>query len=163
MINWLWSLIKLYFDVGSNEGKIFGIYYDVGDSKEKEFNMCDLNLVKVKRIKDREKLIERCDWENGRVQVKEIFLKIEKKGNKKECKMLEEVKKLEIVVVFEYKVFVGFINLIFDMDFMLRMLFKGDVKLKCVEKILDDLDKILEMVFVIVFEELIYDVGKKKL
>ena len=161
-INWPWSLIKPYFDAGSNEGKTSGTHHDAGDSKEKELNMRDLNSAKAKRAKDREKSTERCDWENGRVQAKEIFSKTEKKGNKKERKMPEEVKKSEIAVVPEHKALAGFTNLTFDMDLMLRMLLKGDVKPKRAEKTSDDSDKTTETAFVIVSEESTYDVGKKK-
>ena len=124
--------------------------------------MRDLNSAKAKRTKDREKSTERCDWENGRVQAKEIFSKTEKKGNKKERKMPEEVKKSEIAVVPEHKALAGFTNLTFDMDLMLRMLLKGDVKPKRAEKTSDDSDKTAETAFVIVSEESTYDVGKKK-
>lgn len=157
-INWPWSLIKPYFHADSYEEKTSG---EEVDRKEKGLKLRDLNSVKekkVKRTKGREKSTGRCDWENGRIQAKEI-LSNTKKGNKKELKLSKEGRKSEIAVLSENRALADFTNFSFDMD-LIGMLLKGDDKLKRAEKTSDDPDKTMGTAFVIVSEESTHNAGK---
>lgn len=128
------------------------------DMKDKESKRRETNSAEKKESKqtsDRGDTARRSQWENGRVEMRKIMSKMEKRG----CELKENekremaVSKTEVAKISDDKALMGVTNLTFGAD-LVKMLLKGIEKQNRNDKMARDSDGVAESTtFIIVSDE----------
>ena len=158
-IYWSGTLIRPILNaISGRAAKSESYGEEAGDMKDEEFERRDTNSAEVKESKQtshRGDTAGRSQWENGRVEMRKIMSKMEKRG----CELKENekremaVSKTEVAKISDDKSLMGVTNLTFGADFV-KMLLKGIEKQNREDKMNRDSDGAAESTtFIIVSEE----------